>query len=318
MSGGSTRSRPERRPAVSVIVVHWNTPQLLTRCLTSIDAAADGMPFEIVVVDNGSKGVGKPDLRARKGLCVLRNDRNRGFAAAANQAAAAARAELLLFLNTDVELSPGSIAALARELARDGRLAAIAPIGIAADGSPRFPGMHFLNAVNHSVALLGLPERGPLARRWRWRGSEGVVEVDWLRASTLLVRARVFRSVAGFDESYFFYEEDEDLCWRLARRGHSVSVAAGVHVYDPGGGSTAGAGSWPAASLYRGQLRFLARRSGPLNVLVYRFSVSAALLVKAMRARLASRERDGRPPVPTKELLRSLWGRSSKASTAHA
>jgi len=135
-----------------------------------------------------------------------------------------------------------------------------------------------------------------------------VRDVPWARASTLLVRRDVFLSIGGFDEGFFFYEEDEDLCWRMRRRGYRIGVVDSVRVRDVGGASAALAGDWPAVELYRGQLRFVRRRFGRGGEALYRMSVSVALAAKLTLGR-ARREQV--------LALKSLWtlprGLSTKA-----
>jgi hypothetical protein len=117
----------------------------------------------------------------------------------------------------------------------------------------------------------------------------------------------LFRSVRGFDEGYFFYEEDEDLCWRLKRRGYRVAVCPLATITHAGQGSASLAAHRATMSLYRGQAMFLTRRMGGLAALAYRLAISAALLVKSFVA-------SSRPQVaalgalPAAGVLRSLLG----------
>ncbi len=214
-----------------------------------------------------------------------------------------------MFLNTDVELAPEDLPALVDCLAAHPELAAVAPLARRASKQVESPAMHFLNPVNHIAGLLGRGRRRPFARSVRGHGMP-VVEVDWLRASTLLVRADVFRELCGFDEAYFFYGEDEDFAWRLARRGYRVAVCQDVVVNDIGGASTRRAGHWTAASLYEGQLRFLERRFGRWVAAGYRVAVSFTLAAKWLRARMVSLfgtsgMADSIDSVPT--ILRHIW-----------
>ncbi len=278
-----------KRPDVSIIVVHWNTPELLNRCLAAVAPAMAGLSYETIVVDNGSCAAGRISLESGAGLRVLCNSSNRGFAAAANQGAALARAELLLFLNSDVRLRPGCVAELVSCLRYHGELAALAATAVGEQGIQRSAGLNFLNPFNHASEMLGVGGLRMLQRSRREQPCPGraraFAEVDWLRASTLLLRRRAFRAVCGFDEGYFFYEEDEDLCWRLRRRGYGVAESRVVSVDDPGGLSAARVHEWATLSLYSGQQRFVRRRGGPLALLGYRVCVSLALGAKVLLRR---------------------------------
>lgn len=296
-------------PTVSVIVPHWNTPDLLHRCVAAVASQSRPSSTEILVVDNGSSEIHRPRLGPLRGVTPVYNESNRGFAAACNQAAGIARGRYLLFLNTDVELREGDLSTLVDCLERHPELAAVAPLARRPSKRVESPAMNFLNPVNHIAGLLGLGRRKPFARRARAAG-RAVAEVEWLRASTLLVRADVFRAFCGFDEAYFFYEEDEDFSWRLARRGYRVAVCQDVVVDDIGGATARLAGDWPAAALYEGQLRFLARRYGRIIASVYRVAVSCALVAKFLRARsfsLFALRRESGPADSVPIVLRSLW-----------
>jgi N-acetylglucosaminyl-diphospho-decaprenol L-rhamnosyltransferase len=303
-------SREPTPPCVSVVVVHWNTPDLLERCLASVPAAMAGERHEVIVVDNGSRGTGRPSFERAPGLRVILNPCNRGFAVAANQGARAARGEYLLFVNSDVELSGGSVAQLLAELRGDPRLGAVAPATVDAHGGLAFPAMRLLGPLNHALGLTGLTAARSLRVRADRAGDDRLVVVPWTRASTLLVSRRVFHALAGFDEGFFFYEEDEDFCWRLARGGYRVAVDRDVVVGHHGGASARVARNWPVRALYAGHLRFVRRRGGPVAALIYRLGVSSVLLAKlglcltlpplARRSRHVDHRR-----IP--ELLRLLW-----------
>ncbi len=290
---------------VSVVLVHWNTPDLTARALAAIEGACAGVPYEVLVVDNGSTmgpPVGEGDDRVVR---WIRNARNRGFAAAANQGAAIARGEYLLFLNSDAVLRRGSVERLLEAFECDRGIAALAPTAQGIAG-PRSPAMRFLGPLDQSAALLGWRSRRLVGEVAAVTQDRSVIEVDWVCGSTMLAQTRAVRSVCGFDEGYFFYEEDEDLCWRLRRRGWRIAWLRSVEVDDPGGCSTQLAGDWPLEQLYRGQIRFLRRRAGRLAVGLFRIAVSVALVAKLAyrvgRRRQAAVSRDWTIALAT------LWG----------
>ena len=300
------------QPRVSVVIVHWNTPELLDSCLHHLEASCEDMEMETLVVDNNSEDSGRLHLKEKPGLKIIRNSRNRGFAAAANQGAAMARGELLLFLNTEVSLPASSLSHLVSILTSYPELVAVAPVRISSHGR-EFPGMRFLNPLNQAASLLGLGGHGWLARRWPHVSSAGrkPVEVDWLRASTLLIRRRQFADMCGFDEGYFFYGEDEDLCWRLALQGYRVAACAHLAVVDPGGASVRLAGQeWGARELCRGQMRFVRRRAGRLALLLFRLSTAVALAIKLAFTWLSSEPKRRKGQFSQRQMvvmIRSLW-----------
>ncbi len=265
-----TQSR--RKPAVGVVIVHYGAPDLTVRAVDSLEEAAGGaVDYECVVIDNASPRPMQPVAGPR--VLIVRNRANMGFAAAANQGARLTAAELLLFLNNDARLKPAAMAEMVRALREEPGLAAVAA-RVTGSGEDYRP-MRFLGPFNHALGLLGW-------RTLRYHTGCGR-PADWVPAVALLIRRSAFSAVGGFDEGYFFFEEDEDLCWRLARRGQRVGVAEKAVVEHAGGAALAG----PVRIdlLEHAQQRFLERRLGPIAVSGYRAAVGGARLLKAAARR---------------------------------
>jgi GT2 family glycosyltransferase len=223
--------------------VSWNTRSLLERCLRSLGDAASGLGIEVVVVDNASDDGSADAARAFPGVRVIENRENVGYARAMNQALAEAPREVdvLVALNSDTELPPGSLGALVDRLVEDPGIGLVAPRLVKLDGSTqhsvyRFPSLRLAL----SVALL--PERlqrGWLARRLWLEGRaphDRSGDVDWPVGAVHVMRA----SAVGdrpYSERWFMYVEDLDLCWRLARLGWRRSFAADISVVHVGNAS---------------------------------------------------------------------------------
>jgi len=302
---GATSDRLALGARVTVIVPHRNTPRELAACLAAVPRAV-AAAAEIIVVDNGSSSDRLPVATPGAVVDMIRNATNRGFAAACNQAANRARGDLLLFLNSDAELMSDSLEALVSALERAPELAAVGAVEQPPSGPLASPARRFLGPLDQAAGLSGIPFLR-CARDSLPVPAGNVEEAPWLRASALMVRASVFRSVGGFDEGFFFYEEDEDLCWRLRRRGYRVAVCRGAIVRHIGGLSVSAAGAWPWLALHRSQIRFVSRRAGRAAAWLYRFSVSLVASAKAI-ARPSTRPR-------LLSLLKHLWLPATKAST---
>ncbi len=265
-------------PLLSIVVVYFNTPQVLEDCLSSLREATAGLEAETIVIDNGSDPVNQQRPHSRPGFRIIRNKFNRGYAAAANQGASAARGDYLLFLNSDAFMTAECLQGMLAAMDANPDFAAVSPMLAWADGRLQSPARRFLGPFGQAAGLLGRRSRRPLEVR-----GAPLTEVDWVQACALLVRTSAFRGVCGFDEGYFFYEEDEDLCWRLRRQGHRIGVAGSVSCRHVGGASTKVAGDWPLSALYAGQLRFMNRRFGRPGALIYKLAVSGALLLKVAK-----------------------------------
>lgn len=298
---------PTARPqvCVSVIIPHRNTPDALDRCVEAVVGCCTEIGYELIVVDNGSDAGSRATPALVRSGRVLRNTRNRGFAAACNQAAAAASGRYLLFLNSDVEVGASTVSRMVEELERDPGLAGIAPLQRDSCGHAESPARAWLGPLAQALALLGYARaRAPHS------ASEATIDgAPWVNAAALLVRSRVFRLIGGFDEGYFFYEEDEDLGWRFARRGYRMTVCRNETVEHHGGLSADVAGAWPVLALYAGQSRFVRRRCGVGGEWLYRASTLVAIAIKAADGRIKGRRAPSFARAAPSRVLRLLCSR---------
>jgi N-acetylglucosaminyl-diphospho-decaprenol L-rhamnosyltransferase len=216
-------------------VVNYNTGLALAACVASLRAAGVA---EIVVVDNGSVDGSLATLDADDtSVRVERTGRNLGYGTAVNRGAALLTTPYVLVVNPDIVIDPGAVDALGKALDAEPDVAVVGPAIRDVAGEPypsarSFPS--FTVGAGHAFVGLIWPDN-----RWtrRYRGSPpdapaGVREADWVSGACCLVRREAFESVGGFDEGYFMYVEDLDLCWRLRRAGWRVlyePAAAAVH-----------------------------------------------------------------------------------------
>jgi N-acetylglucosaminyl-diphospho-decaprenol L-rhamnosyltransferase len=231
---------------LSVIVVNWNTRDLLLNCLASIRANAG--QCEIVVVDNGSTDGSTDAVReSYPDARVILHAENQGYARANMIGLRASTGRYVLFLNSDTIIPPGTLPGLIDLLEKEPAIAACGPKLLRPDGStqpyafgsdPRLP---YLLA----RACLRLGFRASL-HDWE---TVAVQPVDWISGACLLVRRSALEQVGGLDERIFMYFEDNDLCLRLRRAGWQV-------VYNPLVKITHMGGSSPAEKAHRRQLYY--------------------------------------------------------------
>jgi N-acetylglucosaminyl-diphospho-decaprenol L-rhamnosyltransferase len=219
MNGGG---RPAAR--VAAVIINYNAGRALAGCVASLQAEGVG---EIVVVDNASADSSMTELAMTwPATKPIHSARNLGYGAGANLGARATTAEYLLVCNPDLVASPGSVASLAAVLDDCPKVAIVGPMlrevsGVVYPSGREFPGMG--EAIGHG--FLGLFWGGnPWTRRYRRIGQEQhrSREADWVSGAFLLVRREAFDEVGGFDERYFMYVEDVDLCWRLRQAGWQI------------------------------------------------------------------------------------------------
>lgn len=227
---------------VSAVLVNYNAGGELRLALRSIADELAEYAWEAVVVDNASFDdsvtiVAEFAPRAR----LIRNQQNLGFARAVNQGIAATSSGLVLVMNPDCRLTPGAFASLRRELEQSDSCAVVGPRMLDPDGSVQG------SARGDPDMFTGLFGRTTLLRRLlpdlaiskrnvvtdeAIRQGPASLSVDWLSGACLLARRDALRKVDGFDERYFLYWEDADLCRRLRGIGYEVRyvpAATAVH-----------------------------------------------------------------------------------------
>jgi GT2 family glycosyltransferase len=242
------------RPRVRVGIVSFNTSELLDRCLAALPAALGGLDAEVVVVDNASSDDSVARASAHP-VRVVANDANVGYARAMNQALAG-DADVVIACNPDTEPSPGSLQALVETLLADPARGLVVPRLLESDGSLQHSVYRYPSPAT-SLALALLPSRvlrGTVGRRLWLEGCadhEQRTEVDWAIGAVHVIRAAALAGAAPYDERWFMYVEDLDLCWRLRRGGWQVWLDGPVAI--PHVGNVAGAAAWGAARTRRWQ-----------------------------------------------------------------
>jgi N-acetylglucosaminyl-diphospho-decaprenol L-rhamnosyltransferase len=280
---------------LAVVVVNYNTGSFLERCMDSIHASTGDVSLEVVLVDNASTdgsaeraAAGHPDVR------LIRNRSNVGFARAANQGIEATTAPFVLLLNPDAEVVGGTLASLvklARERPRAGAIGVMVrnPDRSIQPSARRVPRLG--EALGHAFLGPVMPAN-PFTRSYTmadWdRASERAVE--WVSGSAMLLRRAALEEVGTFDEGYFMYVEDVDLCTRLRRGGWTVLFCPELEVIHQIGVSTRGQRGRMAfehsRSIQRYYDKFHARGAGALLSPLVRAALwLRAAMVSSLRRR---------------------------------
>jgi N-acetylglucosaminyl-diphospho-decaprenol L-rhamnosyltransferase len=233
-TGGADRAT---RPAA--VVVNFNAGAHLVACIRSL--RAEGVD-RIVVVDNASRDGSLDAARqADPEIEVVQTGANLGFGAAVNRGAALVSGDLLV-VNPDAEVEPGAVKALEAVLEHDSEVGLVGPRIENPDGS-LYPSARTFPAVGDALghAFVGLvAPRNRYTRRYRMLDWDHAVaaRVDWVSGAAFLARRACFDELGGFDEAYFMYMEDVDLCWRAQRAGWAVAYEPAARVIHVQGVST--------------------------------------------------------------------------------
>jgi N-acetylglucosaminyl-diphospho-decaprenol L-rhamnosyltransferase len=231
----------------------------------------------VVVVDNGSADGSADAVRERfPDVLVVQSPGNVGYARAANLGIAAARAPFVAVLNADLTVDAGTALALVERLERDPGLGAIGPRVSNLDGSDypsarRVPSVPV--ALGHGVLGLVWPSN-PFTARYRQLDADPAVarDVDWVSGSAVWLRREALDAVGGWDERYFMYMEDMDLCWRLRADGWRVAYEPAGRVVHVQGAVTSRRPYRMMLEHHRSAWRFCRRRYTGFRVVLLPFA----------------------------------------------
>jgi GT2 family glycosyltransferase len=299
---------------VSIIILNWNTYNLVKECIESVQEQGSGVDYEIVLADNGSTDGSierieeeYPDLR------IAKIERNLGFAGGNNFAAGLCESEYLLLLNSDAILKKGALQdmlALAKENPRIGLVGARLENQ---DGSFQASYSHFPTLWREFLILSKLgrvfinaeyPSCGP---------QEGQpVRVDgYVEGACILVRRSAYQQTGGLDTRFFMYAEDVDFCFRLAQAGWEIWYHPDAQVTHLGGGSSMNRKPQREADLYRSRVQFFRRHYGNWNAVLLKSLILVFTLIKWAAhgaLRLFSQGKYGRQVVSPTLLVSTLKG----------
>lgn len=232
--------------ALSVIIVNYNTCQLLDDCLASLQAAAQpagGM--EIIVVDNASADDSVAMARQKyPGVKVLASPQNLGFAAGNNQGLAAAYGRYVLFLNSDTRVGQEALVQPLAYLEQHAHVGAIT-VRLMYPNGQRDPDNHrgFPTPWNAFCHFTGLGKLFPHKPRFNgyFQSYANFAEthpVDVIAGSFMMMPVPLCRQLGGWDEAYFFYGEDIDFCYRIQQAGFQIIYYPHVEVLHYKGASS--------------------------------------------------------------------------------
>lgn len=273
--------------SVHVVVLNWNGKEDTARCLESLARLEKPADLEIVtwVVDNGSEDGSLSDLTPRfpwaRFLPLEKNLRYAGGNNRGLEAALARGADFVLFLNNDTEASPSLVAELVREADRAPKAGLFGPCIVDGRGRVWFAGgavSLWLGGTWHE-GMGGAPEPGGRAR-----------DVGYLTGCCLLGRRQVLEKLAGFDEGYYLYAEDTDLCLRAQAQGWTCRFVPAAHLVHYVSSSSGGAvNPFKAYQRTRAGLRLFSRHARGAARLTWPLGFLALLGAHAVKWTLAGR-----------------------------
>jgi N-acetylglucosaminyl-diphospho-decaprenol L-rhamnosyltransferase len=245
-----------------VVIVSWNTRDLLLQCLASVEneEQRSGLDLEIIVVDNASTDrTAEAVEESWQDVVLLAQTENLGFAAANNIGMEHATGRSLLILNPDTELLSDSLSILWRTLNTSDHIGLTAPVLLNTDGTFQTAGFRFPGLVQTLLDLYPIHSRiagSRLNGRYNRGDGRSPFRIDHPLGACMLVRREVIESVGMFDPGYFIYSEEIDLCRRISDAGWTILCAPAANVIHHGGQSTSQAPDRMRRQLHRSRARY--------------------------------------------------------------
>ena len=209
---------------LSIIIVNYNTADLLNQCLLSLDQDK-GALFELIVVDNASKDHSDRVINEwGPRIKVIANDVNVGFGCANNQGIRISQGRYLFFLNPDTEVQPGAFLAMLDFMDAHPDIGLAGTKIFESDGTVQpsveyvYPGQHY--------------------DTFDYRQLKG--EIAWVSGASMIARKEAVEKLEGFDERFFLYAEEIDLCLRIRQAGWALGYIPDATIVHKGGGSSSG------------------------------------------------------------------------------
>jgi GT2 family glycosyltransferase len=309
---------------LSIVIVSFNTREMLSHCLTSCRASGGSAAAQIIVVDNASTD-GTPDYvrAAFPEVELIQNDSNRGFAHAMNLGLSRAQGRFHVWLNSDCEIETDTLSSLRAYLETHPDVGVVAPRLEYSDGriqpsAQAFPGASRM--LFHFLGLRSLARFQPLQSAIRrWFRSHSLVgsyfaslnpeehgrAVDWVSGACLMARQEVTQRVGNLDETYFMYCEDTDWCHRVHAAGWDVhylpSALATHHVGASGADSP-----FVVYHYYRSLLYYFSRYR-PHSLLGLRMFMGVSFAIRGVAASLRRLFPSHSPMPPWWKLAALCW-----------
>jgi len=307
---------------VSIIIVNWNTKELLRDCLSSVYEHAGDIDYEIIVIDNASTDESASMVKNDfPHVILIENSQNRGFAAANNQGMAVAKGRYVLLLNSDTVVLDNAVANTVRFADKNPQTAVTGCRVLNPDRTLQRTCFMFPSVLNMLLSSTYLYKLFPKNRffgreQMTWWDRNDVRPVDVVTGCFMLVRREAIEQVGMMDERFFMYCEETDWCYRFRMKGWKVMFAPVGRIIHFGGQSTAQKPVAMIVQLRLSILRFMKKHYSRPAYLIARFLVALffairlpAWLAKALIRPAARNEAAIKMKAYSAGVMRALLGR---------
>ncbi len=248
----------------SVIIPNWNGRNLLEDCLISLDKQGFKIS-EIILVDNASTDGSAAEIKKDfPQVTLFTNKENAGFSKGQNIASTIAQGKYLFFLNSDTIVMDNNLLAMISYLEKHEHVGILGARLLNPNGSKQLSAGKFYTFVNFIIMLLGGEKLGLLRS-----SPKRICVVDWVMGASLLIRKKLFEKIGKFDEHFFMYVEDMELCFRVRKSGYQVVFYPDITIFHEERGSSNK--SFAILSIYKGILYFYKKHKSYLQYVVVKY-----------------------------------------------
>lgn len=266
---------------LTIIILSYNTKQLTINCIESIilqyKKQLDDGTFEIIVVDNASRDntvVAISNLKSKiSNLKIIENKKNYGFAKGNNIGAKKAKGKYLFFLNSDTEVKDDGLLGMVDFLDKHENAGICGAKLINTDKTAQASAGNFYNILSLFLVLIG-GERLGFVRL----APKNIRRVDWVSGGAMMIRSDLFKKLSGFDEKFFMYMEDMELCYRVKLLGADTYFYPNIAIVHKELGSSNR--TFAILNIYKGFLYFYKKHKG----IVGYYTIKLLLVAKALIA----------------------------------
>ncbi len=270
------------QPDMSIIIVNWNTRDMLAQCLASVYAHPPGGEFEVLVVDNASSDDSALMVRARfPQVRLIQNTENVGFARANNQAIKKSLGRLVLLLNPDTKILPGTLQTLIDFIETHPEAGAIGPMILNPDFTLQSSCDPMPTLWREFWRLMHLDHFlvRSVYREENWDTTIAHT-VEVIQGNCMLVRRKVLANIGLLDGAFFMFTEEVDLCYRLLQAGLLIYWVPMARIIHYGGQSTCQAVREMFLELHHSKVLFFRKTRGKWGSWVYKLILFVTVLTR--------------------------------------
>ena len=274
---------------VSICIVNWNTKELLRQCLNSIKERTAGLTYETIIVDNDSRDESVQMVKLDYPEClIIESKENLGFAKGNNEAVKGASGKYIFYLNPDTELITNAIYGMFFILEKHADIGAVGCQLVTSVGQIQYTcARTFPSPLNQFSLLVMLNKLFPRSRQlstaemeyWDHTDSR---EIDCLSGACIMARKHIIDGLNGFDEAFFMYAEDVDLCYRIRSEGWKIHYLAEERIFHHEGASSKKRANRHFSAIMQraSNYYFLTKHFGRIQALKYRVAVAVGSIIR--------------------------------------